>query len=209
MIPEGLSTIVGVETDAISASQIADVGDERPACATGTGDRILFGKPANSEQHEIAARLPRGTGDGSSCARPARDRKTYATIANLLWVFAGPRKAVLVTAHTTKALRGVAAAKSIQSCFNRVCLSVLGKRLGEPNSDERVGKANCEIGSSSNAATLRKQAALLREKRRKLLDAVSAIGTPTPRCAIQRSRRNRSCWRRFKSHRSCKAGESG
>ena len=51
VIPEGLSTIVGVETDVISDSQIDVVDDEKPATPPALEPDILFSKPANSEQY--------------------------------------------------------------------------------------------------------------------------------------------------------------
>src|SRR5437667_5723385 len=170
VIPEGLSSIVGVETDAISVSQIDDVDDEKPATAPTPEPDILFSKPANSEQYEIAARLAKNR--AVLVQGPPGTGKTH-TIANLLGYLLAQGKTVLVTAHTTKALRVLRS--QVDEALQPLCLSVLE---GDASSQAQLQKAAQEIAnrlSSSNAATLRKQAALLREKRRKLLDAAAAL----------------------------------
>ena len=63
---------------------------------------ILFSKPANQEQYEIAARL--GMSNAVMVQGPPGTGKTH-TIANLLGYLLAQGKTVLVTAHTTKAGR--------------------------------------------------------------------------------------------------------
>jgi len=170
VIPEGLSSIVGVETDAISVSQIDDVDDEKPATAPTPEPDILFSKPANSEQYEIAARLAKNR--AVLVQGPPGTGKTH-TIANLLGYLLAQGKTVLVTAHTTKALRVLR--QQVDKALQPLCLSVLGR---DSESQAQMKESAQEIAnrlSSSNAPTLRKQAALLREKRCKLLDAAAAL----------------------------------
>ena len=103
---------------------------------------------------------------------PPGTGKTH-TIANLLGYLLAQGKTVLVTAHTTKALRVLR--QQVDKALQPLCLSVLGR---DSESQAQMKESAQEIAnrlSSSNAATLRKQAALLREKRCKLLDAASAL----------------------------------
>src|SRR5262249_9428408 len=102
VVPEGLSSIVGVETDtgALPADDAAD--DEMPLTPSVPESDILFSKPANREQYEIAARLAKGK--AVLVQGPPGTGKTH-TIANLLGYLLAQGKTVLVTAHTTKALR--------------------------------------------------------------------------------------------------------
>jgi very-short-patch-repair endonuclease len=169
-IPEGLSTIVGVETDATGASQNDGMDDEKPATTPTPEPDILFSKPANSEQYEIAARLAKNR--AVLVQGPPGTGKTH-TIANLLGYLLAQGKTVLVTAHTTKALRVLR--QQVDTALQPLCLSVLGR---DSESQTQMKESAQEIAnrlSSSNAATLRKQAALLREKKRKLLDTSAEL----------------------------------
>jgi very-short-patch-repair endonuclease len=169
LIPEGLSSIVGVETDAIAASH-EDLDHEKPSLTPTPEPDILFSKPANSEQYEIATRLAKNR--AVLVQGPPGTGKTH-TIANLLGYLLAQGKTVLVTAHTTKALRVLR--QQVDTALQPLCLSVLGR---DSESQTQMKESAQEIAnrlSSSNAATLRKQAALLREKRRKLLDTSAEL----------------------------------
>ncbi|MDR4473604.1 MAG: hypothetical protein MRJ92_13510 [Nitrospira sp.] len=119
--PEGLSRIVGVETK--GTPEVATAGDgEMPRTQIGPPPDILFGKPANREQYEIAARLtkakavlvespPRYRQDAHNrerpcsdiCSRRGRDRARYP--------------------HTTKALRVLR--RQVDEALQPLALSVL------------------------------------------------------------------------------------
>ena len=170
VIPEALSSIVGVETNAIGSSELDAADDENDAIAPAPEPDILFSKPANSEQYEIAARLAKNR--AVLVQGPPGTGKTH-TIANLLGYLLAQGKTVLVTAHTTKALRVLR--QQVDKALQPLCLSVLGR---DSESQAQMKESAQEIAnrlSSSNAATLRKQAALMREKRCKLLDAAAAL----------------------------------
>ena len=103
---------------------------------------------------------------------PPGTGKTH-TIANLLGYLLAQGKTVLVTAHTTKALRVLR--QQVDKALQPLCLSVLGR---DSESQAQMKESAQEIAnrlSSSNAATLRKRAALLRQKRGKLLDSAAAL----------------------------------
>ena len=168
--PKGLSRIVGVETvEDETTQERSNEGETRPVSPKLPAD-ILFSKPANAEQYEIAERLtqyhavlvqgPPGTG------------KTH-TIANLLGYLLAQGQTVLVTAHTTKALRVLRG--QVDEALQPLCLSVLE---GDAESQAQLSRAAQDIAdrlSRSNAASLRCEAGVLREKRRKMLDMAAAL----------------------------------
>jgi hypothetical protein len=168
--PEGLARIVGVETsESVTASNVA--GDpEKVSTRSGPEPDILFSKPANAEQYEIAARLAKSK--AVLVQGPPGTGKTH-TIANLLGCLLAQGKTVLVTAHTTKALRVLR--DQVDDALKPLCLSVLES---DAESHAQLSRAAQEIASrlsTSDPAGLRRDAGLLREKRRKLLGAEGAL----------------------------------
>src|SRR5262249_54249566 len=82
-------------------------------------------------------------------------------------------KTVLVTAHTTKALRVLRG--HVDEALQPLCLSVLE---GDADSQAQLSHAAQEIAhrlSSSDAANLRREAGLMREQRRNLLGVAEAL----------------------------------
>jgi hypothetical protein len=138
-VPEGLAGIVGVETNDVELPVVDGHDDGRSATPPAPEPDILFSKPANREQYEIAARLAKGK--AVLVQGPPGTGKTH-TIANLLGYLLAQGKTVLVTAHTTKALRVLRG--QVDSALQPLCLSVLGARLGKPKPDERICARNCE-----------------------------------------------------------------
>jgi len=163
-VPEGLSRIVGVETDAAALMATSGRESETPRLESGPEPDILFSKPANAEQYEIAARLTKAK--AVLVQGPPGTGKTH-TIANLLGHLLSQGKTVLVTAHTTKALRVLR--RQVDGALQPLCLSVLE---GDADSQAQLSRSAQDIAERllrSDAATLRREAALLRDKRRKLL----------------------------------------
>jgi very-short-patch-repair endonuclease len=167
---EGLSRIVGVEAENATHHLAGNVeGTARPTPG-GPEPDILFSKPANAEQYEIASRLTRAK--AVLVQGPPGTGKTH-TIANLLGHLLSQGKTVLVTAHTTKALRVLR--QQVDEALQPLCLSVLE---GDADSQAQLRRAAQDIAdrlSRSDAAGLRREAGLLREKRRKLLDFAAAL----------------------------------
>jgi very-short-patch-repair endonuclease/transcription elongation GreA/GreB family factor len=168
--PKGLSRIVGVEAedDEPGMSGNGD-GETRRTPPKPTPD-ILFSKPANAEQYEIAERLAQS--DAVLVQGPPGTGKTH-TIANLLGYLLAQGKTVLVTAHTTKALRVLR--RQVDEALQPLCLSVLE---GDADSQTQLSRAAQDIAdrlSRSNAASLRREAGVLRDKRRKMLDVAAAL----------------------------------
>lgn len=160
--PIGLSRIVGVESDDASAEPTVGDCDSFPT-PDGPEPDILFSKPANGEQYEIAARLTKAR--AVLVQGPPGTGKTH-TIANLLGFLLSQGKTVLVTAHTTKALRVLRG--QVDEALQPLCLSVLE---GDADSQAQLSHAAQAIAdrlSRSDAGQLRREAGLLREKRQKL-----------------------------------------
>ena len=125
-VPDGLMRIVGVETnDPFPLSP--GPGDSAASRTTGGPEPdILFSKPANQEQYEIAARL--GMSNAVLVQGPPGTGKSH-TIANLLGYLLAQGKTVLVTAHTTKALRVLRG--QLDEALQPLCLSVLDSDGGK------------------------------------------------------------------------------
>ena len=165
--PKGLSRIVGVET---GKTESAPAGSETQPTLSGPEPDILFSKPANAEQYAIAARLAQAK--AVLVQGPPGTGKTH-TIANLLGYLLAQGKTVLVTAHTTKALRVLR--RQVDEALQPLCLSVLE---GDANSQAQLSRAAQDIAdrlSRSNAPGLRREAGLLREKRRKMLTVAAGL----------------------------------
>ena len=166
-IPDGLSRIVGVELEPLDSDALNSKGGNTAISTLDEEPDVLFSKPSNSEQREIVNRLqmtksvvvqgPPGTG------------KTH-TIANLIGHLLSEGQTVLVTAHTTKALRVLRS--QIEEPIRPLCLSVLG---GDSNNQSQLSHAAKEIVyrlSRSDPDRLRREADELRaERQRRLRDA--------------------------------------
>jgi very-short-patch-repair endonuclease len=120
-----LCDIVGAPKDSVSIPGLATSGTPEDAGGGVLEDdlldeQILFTKPANGEQMEIARRLDRET--CITVQGPPGTGKSH-TIANLIGHLLASGKRVLVTSHTTKALR-VLRDKVVPE-LQPLCLSVL------------------------------------------------------------------------------------
>jgi hypothetical protein len=96
-------------------------------------------------------------------------------------------KTVLVTAHTTKALRVLR--NKVDETLQPLCLSVLEGDAESQAQLSRAAQAIADRLSRSDAASLRREAAILRDKRQKLLATAEALRRQMrdARCAIQRA----------------------
>jgi very-short-patch-repair endonuclease len=164
VFPPGLVRISGIEPtrqeQEIGTPEARDPWDEPPD--------ILMTKEANREQIQIAERLsqygnvlvqgPPGTG------------KTH-TIANLIGHLLACGKKVLVTAHTSKALRVLR--KQVVEQLRALCVSVLddeteSRKQLEASVDTMVARL-----SASDPSVLRKEAAVLADQRRRQMQLLS------------------------------------
>lgn len=125
---------------------------------------VLFSKPANVEQLQIAKRL---TEHGSVLVQgPPGTGKTH-TIANLIGHLLAQGKSVLVTAHTSKALNEVRA--KVVPSLQPLCVSVLGRDAANQDERERSVTGIVDRLSTTNAEALEARARSERAERERIL----------------------------------------
>lgn len=129
-------------------------------------EEVLMSKPANREQLEIAKQLTRR--DCVLVQGPPGTGKTH-TIANLLGHLLSQGKRVLVTAHTPKALRVLR--QKVAEPLQPLCVSVLhNDKQSQEELQASVRKINTRL--SEDERLLEREALRLREKRKRILDAL-------------------------------------
>ncbi len=159
-LPYSLTSIVGIEPP-MNERQSEGTNAPIDTSPNGEDEDILFSKPANAEQLEIARRLER---QGAVLVQgPPGTGKTH-TIANLLGHLLSEGKRVLVTSHTAKALKVLR--NQVVEALQPLCVSV----LTEDNKQmESTVDAISERLASSNPDTLEREAAILKRERSELL----------------------------------------
>jgi very-short-patch-repair endonuclease len=155
---DALASIVGVERP--------HAGGE-PAGKPSTAERdILLGKAANQEQFRIIRQLERHS--SVLVQGPPGTGKSH-TIANLIGHVLAHGQSVLVTSHTTKALRVLR--DQVVEKLTPLCVSVLGNDLGNREQlKESVRRIADRLGRS-DADELEVAAGILDRQRNELLDA--------------------------------------
>lgn len=129
---------------------------------------ILLTKPANAEQLEILRRLKRKL--DVLVQGPPGTGKTH-TIANLIGSLLADGKSVLVTSHSTKALRVLR--EKVSEPLQNLCVSVLDNDK-ESRSQREAAIRELSSKLSDNAADYRNRAADLRTKRSSLIESIKA-----------------------------------
>ncbi len=154
IFPASLMRIVGISPP----PETVDEEDVHGAYANEQTD-VLLTKPANAEQVAILRRLAKR--DGVLVQGPPGTGKTH-TIANLIGSFLSEGKSVLVTSHTTKALRVVR--DQVADPLRSLCVSML-----DSDAQSRLERelAIRELGSrlSDNPDQYRFEAKKLRNQR--------------------------------------------
>ena len=147
--------------------ETVDEEDVHGAYANEQSD-VLLTKPANAEQVAILRRLAKR--DGVLVQGPPGTGKTH-TIANLIGSFLSEGKSVLVTSHTTKALRVVR--NQVADPLRSLCVSML-----DSDAQSRLERelAIRELGSrlSDNPDQYRFEAEKLRNQRDGLISQLQA-----------------------------------
>lgn len=165
-VPSALARIVGRELPDEASADIASTA--APQTGSGTSyDSLLFSKPANEEQCRIAATL-----DRQSCVLvqgPPGTGKSH-TIANLIGHLLAKGDRVLVTAHTTKALRVLR--DHVVDPLRPLCVSVLDDELASRRELEIAVSAIVERLSRSDPGRLAKERDDLAQQRAELLEKV-------------------------------------
>ncbi len=165
-LPWSLLNIVGEE------SPIADAEHAKPfASGSAPADReVLLSKPANPEQIRIAQQLEEH--GGVLVQGPPGTGKTH-TIGNLVGHLLAQGKSVLVTSHTTKALRMVR--HHIVSELRPLCVSVLESDLDSRKQLESAVGSIAERLSRADAGSLELEAKKLECERLDLLKKLDEV----------------------------------
>ena len=164
-LPWSLLNIVGEE------SPVSEIGnaDSRPD-DTHADCEVLLSKPANPEQIRIAQQLEEH--GGVLVQGPPGTGKTH-TIGNLVGHLLAQGKSVLVTSHTTKALRMVR--HHIVPELRPLCVSVLESDLDSRKQLESAVGSIAERLSRADASSLELQAKKLETERLDLLKKLGEI----------------------------------
>jgi very-short-patch-repair endonuclease len=168
-LPWSLLNIVGEE------SSLPDVGITNPtivdsAASARADSEVLLSKPANPEQIRIAQQLEEH--GGVLVQGPPGTGKTH-TIGNLIGHLLAQGKSVLVTSHTTKALRMVR--HHIVAELRPLCVSVLESDLDSRKQLESAVGSIAERLSRADAGSLEMQAKKLESERLELLAKLDEI----------------------------------
>src|SRR5256885_12564460 len=158
-LPWSLLNIVGEE------SPVSDSGAEQSASASLEAEKeVLLSKPANPEQIRIAQQLEEH--GGVLVQGPPGTGKTH-TIGNLVGHLLAQGKSVLVTSHTTKALRMVR--HHIVPELRPLCVSVLESDLDSRKQLESAVGSIAERLSRADAGSLEMEANKLGSERHEAL----------------------------------------
>ncbi len=154
LIPPALLRVVGLEAD----EETTPTTDE---------DALLLSKAANEEQLRIARSL--GRSSAVLVQGPPGTGKTH-TIANLLGHLLAEGKSVLVTSHTSKALRVLR--DIVEEPLRPLCLSVLDNEVdNHAQLDAAVQTITARL-SASDAESLQREAASLEARRQQILSQI-------------------------------------
>jgi very-short-patch-repair endonuclease len=158
-LPWSLLNIVGEESPILDAGSSAQAEGE-----------VLLSKPANPEQIRIAQQLEQH--GGVLVQGPPGTGKTH-TIGNLVGHLLAQGKSVLVTSHTTKALRMVR--HHIVPELRPLCVSVLESDLDSRKQLESAVGSIAERLSRADAGSLETEARKLESERFELLKKLNEI----------------------------------
>jgi very-short-patch-repair endonuclease len=165
-LPWSLLNIVGEEPP-IPEAEDANASSTR---SDQTDSEVLLSKPANPEQIRIARQLEEH--GGVLVQGPPGTGKTH-TIGNLVGHLLAQGKSVLVTSHTTKALRMVR--HHIVPELRPLCVSVLESDLDSRKQLESAVGSIAERLSRADARSLEIEATKLESQRLDVLDKLEEI----------------------------------
>ena len=164
-IPDHLLRIVGCYPDALPENENAIFSDVDNAYAN-EADDVLLSKEANAAQLAILRRLKQA--DGVLVQGPPGTGKTH-TIANLLGNLLAEGKSVLVTSHTSKALKVLR--EQVSEPLRALCVPVLDSDK-QGQADLQTAIYALQAGLSENPATLMQNTVRLRTQRTNLLGEI-------------------------------------
>jgi very-short-patch-repair endonuclease len=161
-LPWSLLNIVGLEAS-ISTESV----EQAPRSASAEAPDVLLSKAANHEQIRIARSTQ--SGQGVLVQGPPGTGKTH-TIGNLIGHLLAQGKSVLVTSHTTKALRMVRS--QVASKLRPLCVSVLESDLESRKQLESAVGSIAERLSQLDAGNLEIEAERLSKLRAELQEKI-------------------------------------
>jgi very-short-patch-repair endonuclease len=171
-LPTSLFRIVGAELESAETPETRS-----PVLST---EDVLLSKPANPEQLQIAQRLEE---HGAVLVQgPPGTGKTH-TIANLLGHLLAQGKTVLVTSHTTKALRVLR--EKVVPALQPLCVSVLESDSEGKKQLESAVNAIVERLAHSDATALRQEAEEFLRRRAEITQRLQTL-----RLQVQQARHN-------------------
>jgi very-short-patch-repair endonuclease len=135
-----------------------------------TAQDVLFGKPANPEQLRIARTLDR---HGSVLVQGPPGTGKSHTIANLIGHLLANNQSVLVTSHTTKALRVLR--NHLVEELRPLCVSVLESDLDSRQQLEQSVQAISRRLGESDADLLEREAGWLENERSALIERMRTL----------------------------------
>ncbi|MFA4916944.1 MAG: AAA domain-containing protein, partial [Syntrophales bacterium] len=156
-LPNSLIRVVGIDT---SEDNNGNEKDTRQSYFE--PQEVLFSKPSNSEQFQIAERLARHS--SVLVQGPPGTGKSH-TIANLIGHTLAEGKTVLVTSHTTKALSVLH--DHVVPELQGLCVSVLES---DKKGHSQLETSIKEITKDRNREELKKDAVIQDGRRKKILD---------------------------------------
>ena len=165
-LPWSLLNIVGEELPALEA----EPGELQAGDSLRSETEVLLSKPANPEQIRIAQQLEEH--GGVLVQGPPGTGKTH-TIGNLVGHLLAQGKSVLVTSHTTKALRMVR--HHIVPELRPLCVSVLESDLDSRKQLESAVGSIAERLSRADASSLEMEARRLEAERLDVLKKLDEI----------------------------------
>ena len=166
-VPEPIREIVSGGKISVSDDSGELSIEEQLASVGGESADILLSKEANKEQLEIARRIERY--NAVLVQGPPGTGKTH-TIANLMGHFLAQGKSVLVTSHTSKALRVLK--DKVAPGLQNLCVSV----LDDSNVDmSRSIEGITTYMSSTNSFELKRNMDDLAVKRRDIMDKLADV----------------------------------
>jgi very-short-patch-repair endonuclease len=169
-LPWALLNIVGEAPPIFEEDAVIEGQAHSPQASCQAEADVLLSKPANPEQIRIAQQLEKH--GGVLVQGPPGTGKTH-TIGNLIGHLLAQGKSVLVTSHTTKALRMVR--HHIVPGLRPLCVSVLDSDLDSRRQLESAVAAIAERLGSADAGSLDHEAHKLEVERRGLLQKVDVL----------------------------------
>ncbi|QDT71745.1 AAA domain-containing protein [Lacipirellula limnantheis] len=160
--PEAIRNIVGCSR--VQQGQTVPQTAERDVSES----EILFGKEANPEQRRIAQAVDR---HGAVLVQGPPGTGKSHTIANLIGHLLANKQSVLVTSHTTKALKVLRG--HLVDDLQPLCVSVLDNDADSRNQLEQAINKISERLSGTDPRSLRREAVIRKGERQRILDLLS------------------------------------